>query len=102
MAFAVTNVLRGTLEELSAIVADLQLNGFAEVRSQPGFRGARMYVAEDGTEAMTIVEWDSREQFLAARQSEAGRRMVEDARRWHPRIAFYEVAAVVDAGKALP
>ena len=102
MAFAVTNVVRGTAEELSAIVADLQTRGFSELRSQAGFRSARAYVAEDRSEVLTIVEWDNREQFLAARQSEAGRRLVEDALRWHPRIAFYEVATAVDARRPLP
>jgi heme-degrading monooxygenase HmoA len=97
MAFAVTNVVRGTPEELSAIIADVERRGFEDLRSQAGFRGARLYVAEDRTEAMTVTEWDSREQFLAYRQSEAGRRVVEDAVRWHPRIAFYDIAAAVDA-----
>ena len=97
MAFAVTNIVRGTAEELSVIVADVQRRGFDDLRSQAGFLSARLYVAEDHTEAVTITEWDSREHFLAYRQSEAGRRVVEDAVRWHPKIAFYEVVTAVGA-----
>jgi hypothetical protein len=44
-----------------------------------------------------IMEWDSRDHFIAYRQSELGRRMVEGAAHWHPQIGFFQVLAAYDA-----
>jgi heme-degrading monooxygenase HmoA len=96
MAFSVINTVRAAKDELPAMVADMQRLGLDDLRAQPGFRSARLLVAEDRSEAVMITEWDSREHFLAHRQSEAGRLVVEGAVHWHPRISFYEVAAAID------
>jgi heme-degrading monooxygenase HmoA len=97
MAFSVMNVVRTSREELPGLLAEVKQLGLDALRAQAGFRAARMYQAEDGTEAVTITEWDSREHFLAYRDSDEGRRMVSEAIRWKPRISFYEVVAAVDA-----
>ncbi len=97
MAFSVMNVIRVTREDMPSLLAEVEHLGLDSLRSQPGFRLARVYQAEAGDEAVWLTEWDSREHFLAYRQSDAGRRMVADAIRWQPRISFYEVVASSDA-----
>jgi hypothetical protein len=46
---------------------------------------------------MLIMEWDSRDHFMAYRQSELGQKMVEGAAQWHPQIGFFQVLAAYDA-----
>lgn len=96
MGFAVMNVVRGTAAEVAAIVVQIQAVGSDAMRAHSGFRGSRLYVAEDGDEAVMIVEWDSREHFIGYRQSDAGRQAVETAMQWRPKISFYEVSSMVD------
>jgi len=91
MAFAVMNVVRGTPEEVGLIVGEVQLLGLDEMYRRDGYRQSRLYVSEDGTEAIMVMEWDSREQFLAYRQSPLGQRVVEKVLNWHPKISFYDV-----------
>jgi heme-degrading monooxygenase HmoA len=97
MAFTVINAVRRPKEELAAIVMGVQQLGLDELRHHPGFRSARLLVSEDEQEAMVIMEWDSRDHFIAYRQSELGHRMVEGAARWHPQIGFFQVLAAYDA-----
>ena len=47
---------------------------------------------------MLLIEWESRDHFVAYRQSEFGRRVVESAMRLHPQISFYEVIACIRRG----
>jgi heme-degrading monooxygenase HmoA len=96
VAFVVINTVRATAANLPAVIADVQRLGLDALRDQPGFRLARFVVAEDGSEAALIVEWDSRDDFVAYRQTDAGRRSVQEALDLHPHIAFYEVVATVD------
>jgi hypothetical protein len=49
------------------------------------------------TEAVLYIEWDSREDFVAYRQGDAGRRLVESAMRLHPHISFFDVISSFDA-----
>ncbi len=97
MAFTVVNTVKGTKEEIPIVLMDVQRLGIDALRAQPGFRFARLLVAEDGTEAMLIIEWESRDHFVAYRQGEIGRKLVETAMRLHPHISFYEVVASYDA-----
>ena len=96
MAFIVINKVQADKQDLPAIVADVQRLGLDALRAQPGFRFARLMVSEDQTEAKLIIEWDSREAFVAYRQGETGRRMVQGAAVLHPHIEFYEVVAAYD------
>jgi heme-degrading monooxygenase HmoA len=96
MAFIVMNSVRASKEDLPAIVADVQRLGLDLLRTQPGFRSARLMVAEDETEAALIIEWASREHFLEYRQTEIGRGLVEGAVRLHPQIAFYNVIEALE------
>jgi heme-degrading monooxygenase HmoA len=96
MAFIVINVVKATKEELPGLLMDVQRLGLEALRTQPGFRFARLMVAEEQTEAKLIIEWDSREAFVAYRQGPTGRQMVEGAVRLHPHIEFYEVIAAYD------
>jgi len=91
MPFAVMNVVRGTPDEVGLIAAEVQLLGLEEMYRRDGYRLSRLYVSEDGTEAIMVMEWDSREQFLAYRQSEVGQRVVGKVQSWHPKISFYDV-----------
>jgi len=96
MAFVVINSVSTSTANLPAIIADVQGLGFDVLRTQPGFKSARFISAEDQTEAMMIIEWESRDHFVAYRQSETGRRMVDGAAALHPKIGFYEVITAVD------
>ena len=97
MAFAVMNVVTTTPGEAAALGARIESTELATIKGQPGLRSARVYRAEDGTQVVTITEWRSREDFLAYRQSEAGKRMVAGAVEAHPKISFLEVVAAIDA-----
>lgn len=97
MAFTVINAVRRPKEEIAGVVMGVQRLGLDELRDRPGFRSARLLVSEDEQEAMLIMEWDSRDHFIAYRQSELGHRMVEGAAQWHPQIGFFNVLAAYDA-----
>jgi len=96
MAFSVINSVRGDKDQVRELVAELRRLSFDSMYTLPGFRAARLYTAEDESEAMVIVEWKSRDDFLAYRQTELGQRMVAWALEFHPHIAFYEVTAAID------
>jgi len=98
MAFTVSNTVRADKDKLHAIVDEVASLS-AGLIDQPGFRSARVYLAEDESEARMLIEWDSREDFLAYRQSELGRSLVSWAMEHHPQIAFYQVVAAIDAPK---
>jgi heme-degrading monooxygenase HmoA len=97
VAFTVVNSVRGTPAEIPAVIVEVQRLGIDVLQRQPGFRHARLMVAEDLTEAVLYIEWDSREHFVAYRQGEAGRRLVESAMRLHPQISFFDVISSFDA-----
>ena len=97
MAFCVINTVRGEKDELLPLVAEVRRLSFDSMPAHPGFRSARLYTAEDGSEAIMAVEWESRDHFQAYRQSDDGQRIVSWALQYHPRIGFYEVTATADA-----
>jgi heme-degrading monooxygenase HmoA len=97
MAFSVISSVRGDRDQMLPLVAELRALSFDSMSELPGFRTGRLYTAEDGTEAMVIVEWDSREDFLAYRQTELGQRLVAWALQHHPHIAFYDVTAAIES-----
>jgi heme-degrading monooxygenase HmoA len=96
MAFVVINSVKATKEDLPRIIADVFALGLDAVREQPGFRSARLITAEDETETALILEWESREHFVAYRQSPAGQMRVERAAELHPQISFYDVVVSLD------
>ena len=96
MSFIVINKVKAGKEDLPAILMDVQRLGLDALRDQPGFRLARLMVSEDQTEAKLIIEWDTREAFVAYRQGATGQRMVQGAAELHPHIEFYEVVAAYD------
>jgi heme-degrading monooxygenase HmoA len=93
MGFIVINKVTAGKEELPAVLINVQRLGLDTLRGQPGFRLARLMVSEDQTEAKLIIEWESRDAFVAYRQSDTGRRLVQRAAELHPHIEFYEVIA---------
>ena len=97
MPFSVFYSVRGGKDEIPKVVLEVQRMDVEVLQAQPGFRHARLLIAEDETEALLITEWDSRNDFLTYRQSEGGRRMVDAAMHLHPRLSFYEHVAVYDA-----
>ena len=93
MAFAVMNTVSVTAETLPSALADVQRLELDHYEDQPGFRRVSVFVSEDQTSVVTLAEWDSRDDFMAFRQTEIGRQAVETALPWHPHIAFFEVVA---------
>ena len=96
MAFVVINSVRTPAGELPGILAEVHALGMEMLRDQPGFKSARLIAAEDQTEAALILEWESRDHFVAYRQSDTGRTLVERAAELHPHISFYEVVESFD------
>ena len=96
MAFVVINTVKAAKEDLAGIIADVLALGLDDVREQPGFRSARLITAEDETEALLIVEWESRDDFIAYRHSPLGHKRVEMAAGLHPHSAFYDVVMAID------
>jgi heme-degrading monooxygenase HmoA len=96
MAFVVINSVKAAKEDLPRIIAEVIALDLDVVREQPGFRLARLITAEDQTEASLILEWESRDDFIAYRQSPAGKKRVEMAAGLHPHIAFYDVVVGLD------
>jgi heme-degrading monooxygenase HmoA len=96
MAFAVMNVVPVTPDKFPDLLAWFTSTGFEGLEAQAGFRAARFYRAEQDTEAVMITEWDSRDDFLAYRQSASGREAIMSALPWHPRISFFEIVAETD------
>ena len=97
MPFCVINAVTAPKDELPALILDVQRLGLDALRAQPGFMQARLMVSEEKTEVMLLIEWATRDDFVAYRQSEFGRRVVETAMRLHPQISFHEVIASFDA-----
>ena len=91
MAFVVINSVRASAEDLPRILGEVPAVAIDMLRAQQGFKSARLIAAEDRTEAVWIVEWESRDHFIAYRQSPAGQKMVERTAALHPQISFYEV-----------
>jgi heme-degrading monooxygenase HmoA len=88
--FSVFYSVRGEKDQIPKVILEVQRMDVAAIQAQPGFREARLMVAEDQTEAVLVTEWDSREAFLSYRHSEAGQRNVEAAMHLHPQLSFYE------------
>lgn len=99
MAFAVMNTVTVTQVTLPAALADVHRMELELYTGFEGFRRVAVLVSEDGTQLVTVAEWDSRDHFLAFRQSEIGRRTVEVALPWHPHSSFFEVVSTVAAGR---
>jgi len=59
-----------------------------QVRQLPGFRGARLFLSEDGKNLVTLTEWRDRETFQKFRESEFGRAATELVAELHP-IAYW-------------
>ena len=96
MPFVVINTVRASAKDLPGILAEVQGLGLGGLRAQSGFKSARLVAAEDGTEAALIIEWDSRDHFVAYRQTEVGRKLVQRAADLHPHISFYDVVEAID------
>jgi len=97
MDFVVINSVRASKEDLPRIIAEVIALGLDVVREQPGFRSGRLITAEDLSEASLILEWESRDHFVAYRQSPVGRELVARAAELHPHIAFYDVVVALDS-----
>jgi heme-degrading monooxygenase HmoA len=96
MAFVVINSVRASKEDLPGMIANVIALGLDAVREQPGFRSARLITAEDESEAALILEWESRDHFVAYRQTPVGQEFVARAAGLHPHIAFYDVVVALD------
>ena len=96
MAFAVMNVVTTTPDQAASLIAQIEPTFRGTLPRQPGFRSARLYRAEDQSQITMIVEWESREHFLAFRRTDQARDGVADAVTLHPKISFHEVVAVAN------
>ena len=97
MPFSVLYSVRGAKDDIPKVVLEVQRLDIETLRGQPGFRRAWLMVAEDITESLFITEWDSREDFVAFRHTEAGQRNVEAFMHLHPRLSFYDNVAFYEA-----
>jgi heme-degrading monooxygenase HmoA len=97
MPFSVLYSVRGDKEQIPQVVLEVQRLDVEGLQGQPGFREARLLVAEDQTEALLVTEWDNREAFLTYRQTETGQRMVAAAMHLHPHLSFYDHVAFYQA-----
>ena len=97
MPFVVINSVRAEKDELPAIALDVQRTGLDGLRGQPGFLASRLLIAEDKSELLLIAEWESRDAFVAFRQTELGRQGVQQVLQYHPHSSFYEVIATHDS-----
>jgi heme-degrading monooxygenase HmoA len=75
MAFVVINSVSTSAEDLPRVLAEVHALGLDVLRSLRGFRSARLITSEDQTEAALIMEWDSRDHFVAYRQSPVGQKL---------------------------
>jgi heme-degrading monooxygenase HmoA len=96
MAFVVINRVATSAADLPRILAEVHALGIDVLRSQQGFKSARLITAEDETEVALTIEWESRDHFVAYRQSPAGQNLITRAADLHPHIAFYDVAVALD------
>jgi heme-degrading monooxygenase HmoA len=97
MAFVVINSVRTSAAELPGVLAEVHALGMEMLREQPGFKSARLITAEDRTEAALILEWESRDHFVAYRQTARGQQMIQRAAdALHPHISFYDVVVSLD------
>lgn len=96
MSFVVVNSVQADKAQLPALALEVQRAGLDSLRGQPGFRGARLMIAENETELLLVIEWDNRESFVTFRQTELGRRIVETAAKLRPRIEFYEAISTYE------
>ena len=97
MPFSVFYSVRGDKDQIPQVILEVRRMDVAALQAQPGFREARLMVAEDQTEAVLVTEWDNRESFLAYRHTEAGQRNVDAAMHLHPRLSFYDHVAFYEA-----
>ena len=55
------------------------------MRSMPGYLRGSLFLSEDGTSVISLVEWRDRESFMHFRQSEIGRAAAQVAGELHPK-----------------
>ncbi len=68
-----------------------------QVRSLEGFRGARLFLSEDGKNMVTLTEWRDRESFQKFRESEFGRAATELVAELRPIAYWLRQHAAVEA-----
>ncbi len=68
-----------------------------QVRSLPGFQGARLFLSEDGKHLVTLTEWRDRDSFQNFRGSEFGRAAIELVTELHPVSYWLRQHAAVEA-----
>jgi heme-degrading monooxygenase HmoA len=66
------------------------------LKALPGFRGARVFLSEDGKNLVTLTEWRDREAFQKFRQSEFGRAATELVAELHPTAYWLRQHAAVE------
>jgi heme-degrading monooxygenase HmoA len=74
-----------TTEAQTRQVGNLMRLASEKISPLPGFRGARMFVSEDGESLVTLTEWADRESFQKFRKSEMGRNATLLAADLHPK-----------------
>ena len=67
------------------------------VRSLPGFRGARVFLSEDGKNLVTLTEWRDRESFQKFRESEFGQAATALVAELHPISYWLRPHASIEA-----
>ena len=67
------------------------------MRNMPGYVRGSVFLSEDGTSVVSLVEWRDRESFMHFRQSEAGRAAAQVVGELHPKAYWLRPLAIVTA-----
>jgi heme-degrading monooxygenase HmoA len=67
------------------------------MRNMPGYVRGSVFLSEDGTSVISLVEWRDRESFMHFRQSEVGRAAAQAAGELHPKAYWLRPLATVTA-----
>lgn len=67
------------------------------MRAMPGYIRGSVFLSEDGTSVVSLVEWRDRESFMQFRQSETGRAAAQVVGEVHPKAYWLRPLATVTA-----
>jgi heme-degrading monooxygenase HmoA len=65
------------------------------MRNMPGYISGSVFLSEDGTSVVSLVEWRDRESFMQFRQSEMGQAAAHVAGDLHPKAYWLRPVATV-------
>lgn len=67
------------------------------MRGMPGYIRGTVFLSEDGTSVISLVEWRDRDSFVQFRQSDFGRSATQMVSELHPKAYWLRPFATVEA-----